>query len=148
MPEKLKVKDLLAHATSKAATVKPDDSLEKVISSMIDDPQTEDVYVVDDQEAVIGVINLRTVLRHLCVDCLPARSSPHNVLDIISSETAQDLMNRKPVYVHPQDDLRRVLEKMIRYDVLEIAVVDEDQRVIGNLRIKEFIWPWIHAELE
>lgn len=148
MSEKIKVKDLLPHASSKVATVNPEDSLEKVISSMIEDPQTEDVYVTDKEGTVIGVINLRTALRHLCVDCLPSRSSPHDILEVVSSETAEDLMKRKPVYVFPQDDLRTVLEKMIRYDVLEIAVVDKKRKIIGNLRIKEFIWPWIHAELE
>lgn len=148
MPEKIKIKDLLPHASSTPAIVKQEDSLEKVINSMIDDPQTENVYVTDNQGIIIGTISLKTVLQRICIDCLPARSSPYNVLEFISSETAKDLMTENPVYATPEDDLRSVLEKMLRIDVLEIPVVDEKRKVIGNLKVMEFIWPWIHADLE
>lgn len=147
MTEKHKVEELLEHASSQPATVKPDHSLEKVVGSMIEDPQTEEVYVTDKDGVIKGVIDLRTLLRHLCLDCLPSQRSPHGILDILSSETAKDIMS-KPVYVFPEDNLREVLEKMLKYDVIEIAVVNEEHKIIGNLRVKEFLWPWIHADLE
>lgn len=53
--------------------------------------------------------------------------------------TAKDLMHRDVISVHPEDTLKRVANLMFRNRLSALAVVDEDNRLMGQITDRDLI---------
>ncbi len=147
----LTVRDLLPFSQTEPAVVTEDASLREVAQKMVEDPRTREVYVVDEEGRFVGVITLRRLARWAFAFAreLPgdASTSPTELLDFLSAETAGDLALRKPAYVRLDDPLETLLRVMFRYDVNEIPVVSPEGRIVGNLNMLEILGAWLEGRL-
>lgn len=55
------------------------------------------------------------------------------------SETASDFMQREPLFTVASDDVEDVLQRMIKNNVKEIAIVDDQKRVVADLTIVDLL---------
>lgn len=138
----LKVKDLLPYSTSRPSVVSTDATLREVVAKLIEDVGTREVYVTDEEEHFYGVITLRRLARFVFTHALPAKSSPTELLELVSAECAKDLALRKAAYVHEDDPLEHVIEVMFRFDINEIPVVNRERRIVGNLNMLQLLAAW------
>lgn len=79
------------------------------------------VYVVDEEDRLVGVTSLRSLLT----------SPPVARLDAI--------MTRTVVNVHPTEDQEEVARYVARYDLLAIPVVDEGGHILGVVTVDDVI---------
>jgi PTS system fructose-specific IIA component/PTS system nitrogen regulatory IIA component len=81
------------------------------------------------------------------IDTITQAASPGGVVDAIWESTvtvekeltAKDLMRQDVVTVTPDDTLKRVANYMFRHRLSALAVVDKDNRLLGQITDKELI---------
>ena len=97
------------------------------------------IYVVDDQGRLEGYVSLGVLIRNV----MDARYKPYfharSLLDRITCEKVADIMERHLIYARQDDDLEKVLDRMIQRNIKQIPVVDEEQRIIVNVGILD-LW--------
>jgi magnesium transporter len=76
------------------------------------------VYVVDPQKKLLGVTTLRSLFK----------ATP--------DERIGDIMEKRLVTVHPDEEPREVAEVFQKYSFLGCPVVDADGRMLGVILIK------------
>jgi Mg/Co/Ni transporter MgtE len=101
--------------------------------------QPRSIYVMDKQGRLQGTISLGVLIREV----IAARHKPQfgvrSILTWITSEDVADIMDKHVIYAKRDDDLDKVLKRMIFHNIKEIPVVDEDQRIISNVGILD-LW--------
>jgi magnesium transporter len=94
----------------------------RVIQGVEDPPdQAFDVYVVDEDERLVGVVPLRLLL---------TRKPDDSIRDIMETEL---------VYVDREADQEEVADIAMRYDLIAIPVVDEQNRLVGIVTIDDIV---------
>ena len=131
----MKVRDNYQKVTPEADLVNIDTSIEDIIEIVAENPASRSVYVIDDEEKLVGIISVKEILNILGAKYLRKRSVvlAHGIL----AKTAQDIM-RDAEYVSPDDDLDEALKKSVLHGIEDLPVV-EDDKVIGNLDCFELI---------
>ncbi len=79
------------------------------------------VYVVDDQQRLVGVTSLRSLLTH----------SPRTKLT--------DLMVHEVITVEPGQDQEEVARFVARYDLLAVPVVDAHHHILGIVTVDDVV---------
>ncbi|MCA9294417.1 MAG: magnesium transporter [Phycisphaerales bacterium] len=95
-------------------------AIERVKRLSINEDQL-DLYCVDDQQRLQGVISLRDLL----------------VTD--DAEIVGDHMDRDIEAVRPEDDQEEVARLFERYDYLALPVIDHQERVLGMITVDDVI---------
>ncbi len=79
------------------------------------------LYVVDEQQHLVGVVSLRQLVT----------SAPDTRLEAI--------MDRDVIRAHVNDDQEEVARKIAKYDLLGLPVVDEEERLVGLITVDDII---------
>lgn len=114
-------------------------TLEEIAEKITDMRQTRGIYVVDDQGRLQGTLSLGALIRHV----IAARNKPdfhvRTLLARITCEKVADIMDKHVIYALVDDDLDRVIDRMVRFNIKEIPVVDQERRIMANLGILD-LW--------
>lgn len=78
-------------------------------------------YILDDERKLLGTISLRQILL-----------SSHD-------DYVYDVMKQRPKYVMTNTDQELVAQKMKKYDINTIAVVDSEKRLVGIITIDDIV---------
>jgi magnesium transporter len=94
----------------------------KVVQGVPDPPdQAFYVYVVDEDERLVGVVSLRMLLT----------SHP--------DDSIREVMEPELVYVDRDSDQEEVADVAMRYDLVAVPVVDEQRRLAGIVTIDDIV---------
>lgn len=105
--------------------IKGNVTIEKAIENIKKEASTKEsidfCYILDDERKLLGTISLRQIL--------------------LSDRTTMvyDIMKKSPKYVHTLDDQEIVAEKMKKYDINVIPVVDSEKRLVGIITIDDIL---------
>jgi CBS domain-containing protein len=58
---------------------------------------------------------------------------------MITSEMARDIMNRELIHALEDDSLDKVVERMIQAGVKEIAILDGEKKLVGDLTMLDLL---------
>lgn len=79
------------------------------------------LYVVDDEQHLVGVVSLRSLVT----------ADPQTRL--------QDLLNPDVIHVHTDTDQEEVARLISHYDLLAVPVLDEEGRLVGLITVDDVI---------
>jgi len=144
----ISVRALLQFSPTDPTIVPMDISVERVAEKMVEDHRTREVYVVDENTHFLGIITLRRLAQCVFASEIPSKLSATTLLDLVSAETAGDLVLRKPAYVCEEDTFEHLLGVMFRYDINEIPVVNDDKSIVGNINMIEILCAWREGRLD
>lgn len=119
--------------------VDQEETIAGVLQVMVKFPHTRLIYVVDAQERCIGTISLGVLIRHLFARGFEPAVHSRFLIPMITSQTAEDIMNRQLIYAVKEDKVEKVVQRMIKAGVKEIAVLDEDRQLIGDLTMLDLL---------
>jgi len=143
--ERIKEKNIKDLITQQVSVVHENDDLLKVAEKIIEDPKTRSVYVLDDKERLVGVIPVIELVQYLYCKYIPEEYlSYHFPLKLSGEPKARDIM-LPPVYVRDDDNLEVAFKKMLKNNLEELPVVDENMHVTGDLNILELIRAWVEV---
>lgn len=133
----IRVSDVIAEVgkTTKAATVRKDATLREAVEAMVEDSETRKVYVLDDQNKLVGTITLETLLRHAGYRLGVRKvgmTSFLRMLAEISDDKVTDVMN-KPISVLHNEMIVNVTRLMVENHLNDLPIVDAENKVMGEL---------------
>jgi CBS domain-containing protein len=136
----MKVKEIIAKIGKREIPIIGErEIIEAVVQKMCDYPYTRLVYVVDEAGKLTGIISLGMLVRHLFPHGFEPAIYSRFILPMITSETAKDIMNRWVVRATEEDDVEEVIERMTKARVKEIAVVNEENKIIGDITMSDLL---------
>lgn len=134
------VSDVRRIHTRLPVTIKANDSISSIFKAGISGKRCRNIYVVDDDNTLLGVIRMRDMLRKL----FPVATLSGEIgailgnLSVLTADTAGKLMTPAPA-VTDSCPLNKVSAILIREGLLELPVVDEKNRIIGEVDASEII---------
>jgi len=131
----MKIRDVYQRYTARHETVGPEAPIADVIASVARDRGSRDVFVVDESQALSGIIRMDEILRRLGSKHLPERGFM-SASDILGTR-AKDLMI-EPLSVAPEDDVDDALRIAVRFDLEDLPVV-QDGKVVGQIDCFEML---------
>ena len=131
----MKVKEVYQSVTEKAELVREDDSLPAVIQKVSRDPKSRSVYVVNEKEELVGIIDIRDLLRVAGTKYLHRETM--TVISYLTAQRAADIM-QPPVSVSPEDDIQEALRLTVQHDLKDLPVV-QGGKVVGDLNCFEIL---------
>lgn len=139
--ENVTVKDIYETFTVDPPILGEDASLEEVIDTLLRDPQSRSVYIVDKEGRLSGIISTLIILK--ATNILRGKKSVlkhdvFNAVKIAKADCAKAIMH-PPIYVYESSKILDVLEMMSRENIQELPVIDKDKRVIGDLNCLEIL---------
>ena len=142
---KIKVRDIRNLITHQASIVHRDDSLLKVAKKIVEDPKTRAVYVVDNNEKLVGIIPVIELVQYLYSEYIPQEYILYRFPILLSGKPRAGDIMLPPVYVHDDEKITDAFIKMFKNNLKELPVVDENMHIIGDLNILEMIVAWIES---
>jgi CBS domain-containing protein len=133
----IRVADVIADIgkTTKAASVLKDATLREAVEVMVEDSETRKVYVLDDQQRLVGTITLETLLRHAGYRLGVRKvgmTSFLRMLAEISDDKVTDVMN-KPTKVLQDEMIVNVTRLMVENHLNDLPIVDAENKLVGEL---------------
>ena len=153
----LKVKDIRHLLVEDPATTRPTAPLREVLEEMDKDLRTRHVYVVDDEGRLLGTVRMGSVVEYLFpFDAVIEKGSTiyGSTVPRLSAKTAADLMHTPAVRVTEETSLGEMARLLIREAINELPVVDENDRLIGQVNVYETVKAYLdlqgvkHKEIE
>jgi CBS domain-containing protein len=131
----MKVRDCFQNVTPDVDLVSVDTSIEDIIEIISANTASRSVFVVDEDEKLVGIISIREVIEILGAKYLKNRSFrlAHGIL----AKTAADIM-RDAEFVDIDDDLEEALKISVLHDFDDIPVV-ENGKVVGDVDCFELV---------
>lgn len=111
--------------------VRPEVEIEELIQVMACHNKYRLVYVVDEGQHLLGAISLGRLVRHVQAPSREGGVLGRGMIDLAVVEHAKDLMEQHPFCAQPSDEVGQVIKEMIRHNIKEIPVVDEDNKIMA-----------------
>ncbi len=144
-----KVREIRQFITVEAAIVLEDATIGEIINIFIENPVTRAVYVVSTRDILVGIITIHDILKKVSIDFLSlstlystASFSGYKIASVLKDSTAKDLMNPEVYYVHDDDPIEKAFNLLFQHNAGEVPVVDDEERIIGDLNIVELLVLW------
>jgi CBS domain-containing protein len=119
--------------------IEPDATVEEAISAMVGFPHSRILYVVDEGQHLLGTISLGSLVRHVFSSSHEPKVHARHLIGMITTEFAEELMHRHPVYATAGEEVEVVLKRMVGNNVKEIGVVDEEMRLVADLTMIDLL---------
>jgi CBS domain-containing protein len=123
-------------------------SIKEVVHAMVQGSRRRLVYVVDSGGKLKGAISLddlKDVIFRYYLDgkIRDALVVTEHIAELFSSETAEDVMDADLIVCRDHERLQDVITRMIERDVKDMAVIDQEGRVIADLDILDLLQLWL-----
>jgi len=134
------VSDVRFIHTQLPVTIKANDSICSILKAGILEKRCRNIYVVDVNDILLGVIRIKDILRNLfpVTSLSSGISDGLNSLSALTADTAEKLMI-KARCVMESTPLNKVSLMLINENLFELPVVDNNNRIIGQVDASEII---------
>lgn len=123
----------------KSPIVQEHSTIQDVIHAMIRFGHSRMVYVQNERGELIGTINLGVLAKHVFSPSHAPQIHARGLLSMITTETAKDMMQKKPVFAIPQEDVGTVLKRMVESNVKEIPILDEHRKILADVTLLDLL---------
>jgi Mg/Co/Ni transporter MgtE len=112
------------------------------VDSILEDPRTQTVYVVDMYDKLKGTITVNDLLKVSAIQVGAYRKFKilnfFTYMSLLYSEVVDDIM-REPISVKNDDKFLKALQIMEENDLADLPVVDKNNILIGELNGLEML---------
>jgi predicted transcriptional regulator len=145
-----KVKDLLEPINPKSSYVEKTDSIEKVFLLL---GKKNHVWVVDDTITlhVLGIITETDTIQLFAPPYISLQSFDKPTLQSFQyglATTAEEIMSKRPITAEPDEKIISVIAKMKQHKIKQLPVIDENERLIGEVSLSRLIQEYSKRQTE
>ena len=139
--EDLRVEDIYSKYDIEPSIVNHGDPVWKMVAALITRPRGRNVYVVDEEEKLIGMISFRDILRVTNARLGARRAGVVGFVKYLGDLFREDVdgLMRDPITVKPKTPLLDALKMMEECKLNDIPVVDEEKKIVGELSGMEIL---------
>ncbi|MBN2712183.1 MAG: CBS domain-containing protein [Planctomycetes bacterium] len=145
--DKKSVRDIRNLIVADATTISPDCEIVDILKAINSDLRTRHVYVVDEENRLLGDVRMNRMVEFL----FPYTAMIEKGHDVLSgkfvpfgAKTAAEIMNREPSPVTENTHLSDVARIMMREQINELPVVDDEMHVVGEVNFYEIIAAYLN----
>ena len=126
-------------------SIPEDTSLEHIIGRFAREPGLRGVFLVDSRQRFSGVITRADLLKWAHFQLFGGKGRHDMVISdfyrIVDARKAKDLVSTDPqgLVVKEIDTLQTALDKMLDFEEDVLPVVDNERRILGDLRLSEVL---------
>jgi len=146
MLSKIQVKDIIEIFDYEPLLVHKDTSVKEVAKDLIIHPVNRNVYVVDDENYLLGSIVILQVMEKIFPESFNRDNLftiDMDMVDAYLAKTAGDMMHETgDDFVTNNDYVPDVFYKMKNNRVTQLPIVDSDRKVIGVIHIEHILKCW------
>jgi Mg/Co/Ni transporter MgtE len=126
--------------TQNPVTVEAEASIFSILEAGIAERHCNNVYVVDAQKTLLGVIKTKDILKRLfpIISLTNGVSGGVSEIPVFNATAAKELMI-PALSVTDSASLAKVATIFLRENILEMPVVDDNKRIIGHIDASEII---------
>jgi CBS domain-containing protein len=140
----LLIKDIRHLLVVNPASVTVETPLRKLLVEMINDVRTRQVYVVDGDNRLLGVVRMGSVVEYLFPFDAIIEHDKQLLYDLyipkkIDVKNAADIMTSPPLRVTEETTLGEMAGILMDEGINELPVVDKQERLIGQVNMYETI---------
>lgn len=144
---KLLVNDVYNREKMHSLLVNEKESIDKMVKKFAEEPSSRGVFVVDEEKTLIGVITRADLLMWAKYKLGAGIASTRIFVPIseirryLYSTTVEEVMskNSSNAFVGPDDDIISALNLMISYNLVDVPVVDQNRKILGDLKLSEIL---------
>lgn len=145
--QKLTVKDAYHLDLNPSLIVLPTEDFSVVVDRFARSPEARGIFVVDDERRLLGVITRSDLLYWARVKVGAVRvtratkGDAFRLITLMHASTAGDVMHpdSHKAAVKATDSLAKALQLMIDLDLVVVPVVDEQNRIVEDLKLDEIL---------
>lgn len=141
----IRVAEVCRHTPLQSLVAHSDTRLSRVVHEFAARHDLHGIFLVDDEERLVGIVNSQDLLQwarlHLDLP-LPASSvTLGQVRRLVLAHDARDLarMGSREAAAYEEDTLDVALTRMAQHNLTAIPVLDEQGRVVNDLRLSEIL---------
>ena len=141
--KKILVRDVYQLYGTSSISLPEDTHLYETITRFALEPGTRGIFLVDSKQRFTSVITRSDLMKWVHVQFYGGRGrhelSIREFFRIADAQKAKDLIsrNQRDIGVNETDTLQTALNHMLDYDEDIIPVLDEENRILGDLRLCE-----------
>lgn len=144
--DRLEVRDLSSGVHRLPPVLPASATLEAVVTALGECPTAREVYVVDDQGRLRGVVDAGT-LAGAVFRAVGRGASATEILEHHGVRELGDLTRRRSLLIRDDDLVEHALAAMLAHEVERVPIVDADGRAIGCLDLLDLLAAWQRGEL-
>lgn len=146
--ENVKVRDIRRLIIENPTTITPEKNMTELLEKIIQTPSTRHIYVIDNNNKLIGSIRLNEIVAYLFPYKVLAINNFHiqSISKSLYANTVEDIMNMKPDFVNDGTSITRLVDIMLRKKINELPVVDAKQCIIGEVNILEVVYAYLEKK--
>ncbi len=142
-----KIADLIRNLTQrKIPVIYEQAGISEIIEAFAESTHSRLLYVVDQEGGLKGFISLGNLVRHVFFDYHDPYIDTRKFTHMAISETAGHFMQREPHFAVASEDLQEVLQRMIKYNIKEIPIVDDEKKIVADLTIVDLLNQYRHVK--
>jgi len=136
-----KIKEVYNDITTTAAIIHEEQSLEAARKKLMENPISRVVYVVNKENQLTGIISIKDILRAIGIKegIVLNRISLKTLYQFVSKKTVVKDVMHPPISITLDKRFLEAIQMMLSHGYEEIAVVDNEGKVIGDLNAFEII---------
>ncbi|MDY6971385.1 MAG: CBS domain-containing protein [Thermodesulfobacteriota bacterium] len=135
-----KIADLLDNLKQrKIPAIYEQASISEIIEAFAGSSHSRLLYVVDQEGRLKGFISLGNLVRHVFFNYHDPYIDTRKLTHMALSEIAAHFMQREPQFALASDDLQSLLQRMIKYNIKEIPIVDDEKRIVADITIVDLL---------
>jgi CBS domain-containing protein len=121
------------------------ESIEFIINRFADEPGLRGIFLVDSNNKLSGSITRLILLKYIHLQIYGGEGRPDlsvsELYHYIHAKNASDLVSESSHHLSlkESDNLKTALEMMMDYELDVLPVVDDQQRILGDLRLSELL---------
>lgn len=141
----IKIREIFDPARTLSVTVPETETLENVIVKFAADARLRGVFLMDSKKRFAGVITRSDLLRWAALKLRRGHDieelTAGHILTLVTATRARDLAKGDwlTLGVKLEDDLGKALDQMLENDEIDIPVIDDEGRILGDIKISEVL---------
>ena len=137
----LTVEDVFEIISGRPAIVKDDSVIKDAVEAITHSPTSRKVYVVDANGKLKGMITIETLLRHVGYRVGVREGGMISFFKFLTGILKDDVTEimEKPATITKKHKMVDVLEMMVEHHLNDLPIVDDEDRIIGELHSLEIL---------
>ena len=138
------VRDFRPYET--ACLVPPDAKITDIVRDFVETPSLHHVCVVDADGRLLGLVNRKRLFKSVFSHNVAADSRVSKLLQLHTADTAGDIMITDIITTRENEEIDKVISRMIEKNIRELPVLDENGRMIGFLSLLMLMQKWLAGQ--
>jgi len=130
----MKVSEWIHRFPGHIVRIHPESTLERAVDQMLSGACVQDIYVVSDEDLVLGHLSQRRLVSLLLAEHRPMHTR-RQIMERVVVGSAEELMESEFVFARPDEELGDVLHRFVEYGLQDMPVLDEQCLLVGGINL-------------